>query len=74
MTKIYIKLVIAGSRTIAGIPAKHIVDVAAGVIIKGAEDGEIYATIDDVPEKYKQEVIDALAAEGYDENGAPLLA
>ena len=41
MKKIYIKLVIVG-RDIATIPARDIVGVAAGVITKGAEDGEKY--------------------------------
>ena len=36
MKNIYIKLVIAG-RNIATVPARDIVGVAAGVIIKGAE-------------------------------------
>ena len=44
MKNIYIKLVIAG-RNIATVPARDIVGVAAGVIIKGAEDGEEYITI-----------------------------
>ena len=51
MKNIYIKLVIAG-RDIATIPARDIVGVAAGVIIKGAENGEGYITIGDVPEKH----------------------
>mgnify|MGYP006968286341 FL=1 len=71
MKKIYIKLVIAG-RNIATIPAPDIVGVAAGVIIKGAEDGEKYITIGDVPEKRRAAVIDALKADGYDENGDPI--
>lgn len=69
MKNIYIKLVIAGSRTIASVPPKHIAEVAAGVIIKGAENGETYITIDDVPDKYRAAAIEALEAEGYDENG-----
>lgn len=71
MKNIYIKLVIAG-RNIATIPARDIVGVAAGVIIKGAEDGEEYITIGDVPEKYRAAVIDTLEADGYDENGDPV--
>ena len=69
MTSVYVKLVIAGSREISSVPAKHIVEVAKRVIEKGAEDGETYITIDDVPEKYKEAVIEALKADGYDENG-----
>ncbi len=69
MTSVYVRLVIAGSRKIGNVPAKHIVDVAAAVIIKGAENGEVYITIDDVPEKYKEDVIAALEAEGYDSDG-----
>lgn len=68
MKNIYIKLVIAG-RNIATIPAPDIVGVAAGVIVKGAEKGKQYITIGDVPEKYRAAVIDALEADGYDENG-----
>lgn len=68
MKNIYIKLVIAG-RDIATVPKIHLVDVAAGVIIKGAEDGTHYITIGDVPERYRADVIAALEAEGYDENG-----
>ena len=71
MKNIYIKLVIAG-RNIATIPARDIVGVAAGVIIKGAENGEEYITIGDVPEKYRAAVIAALEADGYDENGDPV--
>lgn len=57
MTSVYVKLVIAGSREISSVPTKHIVEVAKRVIEKGAEDGETYITIDDVPEKYKEAVI-----------------
>lgn len=71
MKNIYIKLVIAG-RNIATIPAPDIVGVAAGVIVKGAEKGKQYITIGDVPEKYRAAVIDALEADGYDENGDPI--
>ena len=56
MKNIYIKLVIAG-RDIATIPARDIVGVAAGVIIKGAENGEGYITIGDVPEKHRAAVV-----------------
>lgn len=69
MTSVYVKLVIVGSREISGVPTKHIVEVAKRVIEKGAEDGETYITIDDVPEKHKEAVIEALKADGYDENG-----
>lgn len=71
MKKIYIKLVIAG-RDIATIPAPDIVGVAAGVIVKGTEDGKEYITIGDVPDKHKKAVISALEAEGYDEHGEPI--
>lgn len=72
MKSTYIKLVIAGRRSIASINAKDIVDVAVGVIIKGAEDGVEYITIEDVPDKYKAKVIEGLEAEGYKENGEPI--
>lgn len=77
MTSVYIKLVIAnaqgmGGRTIASVPAKHMVAVAAGVILKGIEDGETYITIGDVPDKYKNDVIAALDAEGYGADGTIL--
>lgn len=71
MKNIYIKLVIAG-RGIATIPARDIVGVAAGVIIKGAENGEEYIAIGDVPEKHRAAVIAALEADGYDEHGEPI--
>lgn len=71
MKNIYIKLVIAG-RNIATIPARDIVGVAAGVIIKGAENGTEYITIEDVPEKHRAAVIAQLEAEGYDEHGEPI--
>ena len=71
MKNIYIKLVIAG-RDIATIPARDIVGVAAGVIIKGAENGEGYIMIGDVPEKHRAAVIAALEADGYDEHGEPI--
>ncbi|MCM1217212.1 MAG: hypothetical protein NC548_22155 [Lachnospiraceae bacterium] len=70
MKNIYIKLVIAG-RDIATIPARDIADVAAGVIVKGAEDGREYITIDDVPDRHRAAVVAALSAEGYDEHGEP---
>lgn len=66
MTSVYIKLVIAGTRTIASVPAKNIVAVAVGVLEKGADDGKEYATIDDVPDKYKEEVKEKLRLDGYD--------
>lgn len=71
MKNIYIKLVITG-RDIATIPARDIVGVAAGVIVKGAEDGEEYTTIGDVPTKHRAAVIAALEADGYDEHGEPI--
>ena len=61
MKNIYIKLVIAG-RDIATIPARDIVGVAAGVIVKGAEDGEAYITIEDVPDRHRAATIAALEA------------
>lgn len=71
MKNIYIKLVIGG-RDIKTIPARDIVGVAAGVIVKGAEDGAAYITIGDVPDRYRNAVIEELAAGGYDENGDPV--
>lgn len=72
MKSTYIKLVIAGRRSIESIKEKDIVDVAVGVIIKGVEDGVKYITIEDVPDKYKAKVIEELEAEGYKENGEPI--
>jgi len=63
---LYIRLVIAGSRTIDSIPPKHIVDVAVGVLEKGIDDGEEYATLDDVPEEYREEVKEQLINDGYE--------
>ena len=71
MKNIYIKLVIAG-RDISTIPARDIAAVAAGVIIKGAEDGKTYITIDDIPDKHRAAVITALEAGGYNEHGEPI--
>ena len=71
MKNIYIKLVIAG-RDIATIPARDIVGVAAGVIVNGAEDGEAYITIEDVPDRHRAATIAALEAEGYDKYGEPI--
>lgn len=65
MKNVYIKLVIAGSRTIASIPPKDLVAVAVGVIEKGYDDGEEYATLEDVPTKYRQAVKDQLIEDGY---------
>lgn len=65
MKNVYIKLVIAGSRTIASIPPKDIVAVAVGVIEKGYDDGKEYATLEDVPTKYRQAVKDQLIEDGY---------
>lgn len=72
MKNIYIRLVIAG-RDIATIPARDIVGVAAGIIIKGAEEGVKYITIEDVPDKHRAATIAALEAEGYDANGDPIV-
>lgn len=65
MKNVYIKLIIAGSRTIESIPSKDLVAVAVGVIERGYDDGEEYATLDDVPEKYRQAVKDQLIEDGY---------
>lgn len=66
MTAVYIKLVIADSRKIGSVPEKHIVDVAVGVILKGYEDGAEYITIEDVPAKYRAQVREQLAEQGFD--------
>lgn len=65
MKNVYIKLIIAGSRTIESIPSKDLVAVAVGVIKRGYDDGEEYATLDDVPTKYRQAVKDQLIEDGY---------
>lgn len=66
MKNLYIRLVIAGSRTIDSIPPQHIVDVAVSVLEKGIDDGEEYATLDDVPEKYREDVVQQLIEDGYE--------
>lgn len=66
MKNLYIRLVIAGSRTIDSIPPQHIVDVAVGVLERGIDDGEEYATLDDVPEKYREDVVQQLIEDGYE--------
>ncbi len=66
MKNLYIRLVIAGSRTIDSIPPQHIVDVAVGVLERGIDDGEEYATLDDVPEKYREEVTQRMTEDGYE--------
>lgn len=71
MTAVYIKLVIAnalgnGGRAIDSVPAKHIVDVAVGVIVAGIEDGADYITIEDVPEKYRAAVREKLEEQGFE--------
>lgn len=66
MKNLYIRLVIAGSRTIDSIPPQHIVDVAVGVLERGIDDGKEYATLDDVPEKYREEVTQRLIEDGYE--------
>ncbi len=65
MKNVYIKLIIAGARTIESVPQKDLVAVAVGVIERGYNDGEEYATLDDVPTKYRQEVRDQLIKDGY---------
>ena len=65
MKNVYIKLIIAGSRTIDSIPSKDLVAVAGGGIERGYDDGEEYATLDDIPEKYRQAVKDQLIEDGY---------
>lgn len=66
MKNVYVKLVIAGSRTIDSIPEKHIVDVAVEVIEQGMDKGEEYITLDEIPEEYQAEVVARLEADGYD--------
>ena len=66
MKNLYIRLVIAGSRTIDSIPPQHIVDVAVGVLERGIDEGKEYATLDDVPEKYREEVTQRLIEDGYE--------
>lgn len=66
MKNLYIRLVIAGSRTIDSIPQQHIVDVAVGVLERSIDDGEEYATLDDVPEKYREDVVQQLIEDGYE--------
>ena len=66
MKNLYIRLVIAGSRTIDSIPSQHIVDVAVGVLERGIDDGEEYATLDDVPEKYREDVVAQMIEDGYE--------
>lgn len=66
MNSVYIILVIAGSRTIDSMPPKNIVAVAAGVLEKGIDDGKEYATIEDVPEKYRSAVVAKMIEDGYD--------
>lgn len=65
MKNVYIRLVIAGSRTIASIPKRDIVDVAVGVLERGYDDGKEYATLDDVPAEYYEEVKAQLIEDGY---------
>lgn len=66
MKNLYIRLVIAGSRTIDSIPPQHIVDVAVGVLERGIDDGEEYAALDDVPEKYREDVVAQMIEDGYE--------
>lgn len=74
MTKLYVRLIKMGSRTLTkqtstnprGIPEGMIVEVAKQLII---DKTKTYA---DVPEGYKTKVKAALKAAGYDENGDPL--
>ena len=66
MKNLYIRLVVAGSRTIDSIPPQHIVDVAVGVLERGIDDGEEYATLDDVPEKYREDVVAQMIEDGYE--------
>jgi hypothetical protein len=63
---LYIRLVIVGSRTIDSIPPQHIVDVAVGVLERSIDDGKEYATLDDVPEKYREDVVQQLIEDGYE--------
>ena len=72
MTSVYVKLIIAGKRTINTIKESHIVPVATRLIIEGTEDGKVYLTFDEVPEKYKGEVEAALLEEGFDTEGNPI--
>ncbi len=66
MTNLYIRLVVVGSRTIESIPERDIVDVAVGVLEKGYDDNKTYATLDDVPEEYREDVVQRLIEDGYE--------
>lgn len=66
MKSVYVKLVIAGRRSIDSVPEKHIVDVAVEVIEQGMDKGEEYITFDEIPEEYQTEVAARLEADGYD--------
>lgn len=66
MTNLYIRLVIAGSYTLSRVPDKDVVAVAVGVLEKGYDEGKEYATLDDVPEKYREEVTQRLIEDGYE--------
>jgi kynurenine formamidase len=64
MEYIYAELVRNG-RTLASVPKSKIVGTAVILIISKNK------TIEDVPEKYKAETLEELAAQGYDGYGEP---
>lgn len=72
MTSVYVKLIIEGSRTIKTIKAQHVTEVAVILIKQGASEGKVYVDFNDIPEKFKQDVKDELAAEGFDTEGNPI--
>ena len=37
-----------------------------GVLERSIDDGEEYATLDDVPEKYREDVVQQLIEDGYE--------
>lgn len=60
MEYVYADLVRAGKRTLASVPASKIVPTSVLLI----ESGD--ATLDDVPEKYREKVREALEEDGYE--------
>jgi metal-dependent HD superfamily phosphatase/phosphodiesterase len=66
MEYIYADLVRRGRRTLASVPKSKIVPTAV-LLIVSKDKG-----IDDVPDKYKTETIEALNEQGYNEHGEPL--
>lgn len=65
MEYVYAELVRSGAKALGKVPKGKIAATSVLLIVSGDK------TIDDVPEAYRDKVIELLAAQGLDGNGEP---